>query len=85
MSEIKGYLLTKEEEKACVDLVKKLRERKTFAIEFVGCVRVKAKNPDEASNIFWEWVGDMEDKSLTDWYGVITQNPYFDKECVEEE
>lgn len=52
MAEIKGYLLTKEEEKACVDLVKKLRERKTFAIDFSGCVRIKAKNHEEANHIF---------------------------------
>ena len=85
MSEIKGYLLTKEEENACVDLVKKMRERKIFAIYFSGCVRVKAKTKEEASDFFWEWVGDLQDKSLTDWYGVITQTPYFENEEIEEE
>lgn len=30
MSEIKGYLLTEEEEKECEALVKKLREKKGF-------------------------------------------------------
>lgn len=85
MAEINGYLLTKEEEKACVDLVKKLRERKTFAIDFSGCVRIKAKTKEEANDIFWEWVGDLQDKSLVDWYGVVTELPYFQKEGVEEE
>lgn len=85
MAEIKGYLLTEEEVEACVDLVKKLREKKVFAIDFSGCVRVKAKTPEEASNIFWEWVGDLQDKSLYDWSGVVTQSPYFENEGVEEE
>lgn len=83
MTEIKGYLLTKEEEKACIDLVKKLREKKVFAIDFSGCVRVKAKTQEEASDIFWNWVSDLQDKSLADWYEVVTQSPYFEKECVE--
>ena len=85
MAEIKGYLLTEEEEKACVDLVKKLRERRVYAIDFSGCVRIKAKNRDEASDIFWMWAGDLEDKSLADWSDVVTQAPYFEKEGIEEE
>ncbi len=85
MTEINGYLLTEEEEKACATLIKKLRERKTFAIDFSGCVRVKAKNHDEANEIFWNWVGDLQDKSFVDWSGVVTQSPYFENEGVEEE
>lgn len=85
MAEIKGYLLTKEEEKACADLVKKMRERKVFAVDFSGCVRVKAKTPEEASDIFWNWVGDLQDKSLVDWSGTVTESPYFENEGVEEE
>lgn len=85
MAEINGYLLTKEEEKACVDLVKKLRERKTFAIDFSGCVRIKAKTSEEAKDFFWEWVEDLQDKSLADWSGVITELPYFENEGAEEE
>lgn len=85
MAEIKGYLLTKEEEKACVDLVKKLRERKTFAIDFSGCVRIKAKNHEEANHIFQEWVGDLEDKSFAEWSGVVIESPYFENEGIEEE
>lgn len=85
MSEIKGYLLTKEEEKACVTLIKKMREKKVFTIDFSGYVRIAAKTHEEANNIFWEWVGDLQDKSLADWYGVVTQSPYFENEGVEEE
>ena len=85
MSEIKGYLLTTEEEKACINLVKKLRERKVFAVDFSGCVRIKAKTYEEATNIFWEWVGALQDKSLVDWSGVVTQPPYFENEGIEEE
>lgn len=85
MTEIKGYLLTKEEEKACITLVKKMREKKVFAIDFSGCVRVKAKTSEEASDIFWNWVGDLQDKSLADWSGIVTQSPYFENEGVEED
>lgn len=85
MSEIKGYLLTEEEEKACVALVKKLRKERVFAVEFTGCVRIKAKSEEEASNIFWEWTGDLQDKSWADWSGVIKETPFIEKEGVEEE
>lgn len=85
VTELKGYLLTEEEANACVDLVKKLREKKVFAIDFSGCVRIKAKTYEEACDIFWNWVGDLQDKSLADWFGVVTQSPYFEKECVEGE
>ena len=85
MAEIKGYFLTEEEERACATLVKKLRERKVFAIDFSGYVRVKAKTSEEASNIFWSWVEDLRDKSLVDWSGTVTESPYFENEGIEEE
>jgi hypothetical protein len=85
MAEINGYLLTKEEEKACADLVKKLRERKTFSIDFSGYIQVKAKSHEEANEIFWNWVGDLQDKTLVDWSGTIKQSPYFENEGIEEE
>ena len=85
MSEIKGYLLTKEEETACITLIKQLRERKVFGIDFSGYIRVKAKTPEEASDIFWQWVGDLQDKSYVDWSGVVIQSPFFENEGVEEE
>ena len=82
MSEIKGYLLTEEEQEACLALVKKMREKKIYAVDFSGCVVIKARTPSEASDIFWNWVGDLQDKSSADWHGVVTQSPYFEKENV---
>lgn len=58
MSEIKGYLLTKEEEKACVALIKKMRERETqkFYVDFWGYCEIEAENPHDAQNKFWELI-----------------------------
>lgn len=83
MAEIKGYLLTEEEEKACTTLVKKLRERKVFSVDFSGCLQIKATNHEEANDIFWEWVEDWQDKSLT-WSNAIGDF-YLESEGVEEE
>lgn len=85
MTNIKGFFLTEEEKEACVNLVKKMREKKTFAVDFVGCVRVKAKTEEEAKDIFWNWVGDLQDKSLEDWSGTVTESPYFEYDGTEEE
>ncbi len=85
MSEIKGYLLTKEEEEGCVNLVKKLREKKIFAIDFSGYIKVKAKTREEAYDLFWEWVGALQDVTLADWDDEIMQLPYFENEGVEEQ
>lgn len=85
MAEIKGYLLTTEEEKACVELVKKMREKKVFVIDFSGCVSIQAKTRHEATEIFWNWVGDIQDNSFVDYSGVIMQYPYFEKEGTKEE
>lgn len=84
MAEINGYLLTKEEEKECIALVKWMRERKTYAINFSGCVRIKAKTRKEATDIFWGWISDMQDKTLTDWHKIITF-PYLKNISLEEE
>ncbi len=85
MAEIKGYLLTEEEEKACVNLVKKMRDKKVFVIDFLGDVRIKAKTAEEAKNIFRNWVGDLQDKSLLDWSGIVTQVPHFEYDSIGEE
>ena len=85
MAEIKGYLLTAEEEKACAELVEKLRERKVFAVDFSGYIRIKAKTSEEASDIFWKWVGDLQDTSLSNWSEVIAQFPHFENDGVEED
>lgn len=85
MTELKGYLLTEEEEKACETLVKELRKRKTFAVDFSGYIRVKAKTRAEANDLFWEWVEDIQNKTSADWSAVVTQTPCFEGECAEEE
>lgn len=85
MAEIKGYLLTKEEEKACLDLVKELRKRQTYVINFSGDFRVKAKTPQEANDLFWQWVDSVQVQTSDDWSGVVTQTPFFENEGVEEE
>ena len=85
MTEINGYLLTKEEEKICEDLIKKMREKRVFTIDFTGSIRVKAKNREEAGEIFWNWVNDVQDNTLANWSGTIVESPYFEKDGVEEE
>lgn len=84
MSEIKGYLLTEEEEKECVTLVKKMRQKKVFIIDFSGCVKIKARTREEANNLFWEWVGDLQDETLADWSGVVASH-FFEDDGIEEE
>ena len=83
MSEIKGFLLTDKEEAACVALIREMRKEKVFAVDFTGRVRIKAKTKIEAEEKFWNWVGDMEDNTRTDWSGTITDVPYFDRDCIE--
>lgn len=85
MTEIKGLLLSAEEEKACLDLVKELRKRKTYSIDFSGYVQVKAKTPQEANDLFWQWVESMQDKTSDDWSGIVPQSPWFQNNGVEEE
>lgn len=85
MTEIKGLLLSKEEEKACLDLVKELRKRKTYTIDYSGHVQVKAKTLQEANDIFWDWIIGMQNKTCDDWSGIISKTPVFENEGVEEE
>ena len=85
MSEIKGFLLTTKEEEACLALIRQMRKEKVFAVDFTGCVRIKARTKEEAEDKFWNWVGDIQDNARADWSGTITQSPYFDKDCVEQE
>lgn len=55
-----------------------------YAVNFEGWITVEAKNRDEAQNIFWEWVGDIQDNILADWYKTI-QDSTFQFDGVEEE
>lgn len=86
MTEIKDYILTEEEQKACIDLVKSMREReKVFIFNFTGSVKIKAENLEKADDFFWDWVGDLQDTSLFDWSEIITDCPLFGKDCIEQE
>ena len=85
MTDINELSLTEEEKEACVNLIKEMRKKKTFAVDFLGCVRVKAKTKEEAKEIFWNWVGDLQDKSLADWSETVTESPYFEYDGAEEE
>ena len=84
MAEINGYLLTEEEEKECVKLIEKLRE-KIFTVDFTGCVHIKANTSEQAGKIFDTWVCDLQDESLARWNGVIKHFPYLEIDCIEEE
>ncbi len=55
MAELNGYTLTKEEEKACVKLIKKMRKKTAYELGFTGTVTFKAKNEEEINELFWEW------------------------------
>jgi len=85
MTDINELSLTEEEKEACINLIKEMRKKKTFAVDFLGCVRVKAKTKEEAKEIFWNWVGDLQDKSLADWSETVTESPYFEYDGAEEE
>ncbi len=67
------------------DFIKEMRKTKDFTLNFTGSVNIRAKNLHEANEIFWDWVGDLQDKSFYDWNGTIVGNPLFAKECIEEE
>jgi len=56
-----------------------------FCIDFAGWIEVEAKDRDEAMSIFWNWVGSIQDDTLTDWYKVILKTPWFDVDLIEEE
>lgn len=82
MAELNGYLLTKEEEWACAELVKKLRERKVYGLDFTGGVFVRAKTEGEAIDIFWEWVNEVQDLTCDKFPTMSFYSPSFEiAEC----
>lgn len=88
MAEIKGYILTEEEQKACIDLVKSMREKeKVFIFHFTGSVKIKAENLKQANDFFGDWVEDIEDMSYYRYNKstVITDFPIFEKHGIEKE
>lgn len=85
MAEINGYTLSKEEEKACENLIKQMREKKVFAIDFTGCAKIKAKNYEEAQKFFWNWIGDIQDNTLAEWKNIFPRTPVFEYCGIEED
>lgn len=56
-----------------------------FTVDFEGWIQVEAKDHDEAQEIFWQWVGDIQDYTLIDWRKVILKTPCFECDGVEED
>ena len=84
MAELNGYLFTKEEEKACAELIKKMRTKKEFTFDFSARVIIKAKTTKEAEDIFWRWQNDVVDYTLGEWGGNV-DTLYVDNYILEEE
>lgn len=81
MAELNGYLLTKEEEKACTELIKKMRDKKDFTCYFSASIKIKAKTTKEAEDIFWRWQSDVVDYTITSDVGAL----YIENYLLEEE
>ena len=56
-----------------------------YAVDFTGWVTIEAKSSEDAQNLFWEWVGSIEDNTLIDWHGTITKRPVFEYDGAEED
>lgn len=56
-----------------------------FSVNFEGFITVEAKSRDEAQEVFWNWVGDIQDKTHYDNCGVILKTPFFEFDGTEEE
>ena len=78
MAELNGYLLTKEEEKACAELVKKMRSKGEFTVDFTARVKIKAKTSKEAEDIFWRWQDDVANYTFSEWGNVGCGALYID-------
>ena len=86
MEKIKEYILTEEEQKACIDLVKSMREKeKVFTFNFKGSIKIKAKNLEEADDCFCDWIGDVGDMSYCEGSSkIIMDYPIFEKDGIEQ-
>ena len=84
MAELNGYLLTKEEEQACLDFLQKMRTRTTFYTDFTGEIKIRAHSEEEANLTFWEWVSAIQDMTLDKWAGQITL-PKFELDMIVDE
>lgn len=55
-----------------------------FAVDFEGWIEVEAKDAEEAQDIFWNWVGDVQDSALEHYKKVILRSPRIEYDGVEE-
>ena len=78
MAELNGYTLTKEEEKACLNLIKKMRKQRAYELGFTGDVAFKTKNEDEACELFWEWVESVNELTLEKFGNSIYKSARFE-------
>lgn len=87
MEKIKEYLLTEEEQEACINLIKEMRKEKekVFTFNFKGSIKIKAENLEKADDFFWDWVGDVGDMSYCDESRIIADFPIFKEDSVEKE
>lgn len=69
MREIDGYLLTDEEAKACLKLIKQMRKK-----YFVDCachLKMKAKDSEAAYDIVNDWIIDVKNFTEENWSNII--------------
>lgn len=51
-----------------------MRKKEFFTFEFSGRIRIKAKTPEEASNIFRKELENLHNKDFVDWYEISFEN-----------
>lgn len=69
MREIDGYLLTDEEAKACLKLIKQMRKK-----YFADCtchLKMKAKDSETACIIVNDWIIDVKNFTEENWSNII--------------
>lgn len=84
MAELNGYTLTKEEEKACLNLIKKMRKKRAYELGFTGYVSFKAKNEEEVNELFWEWADEVKELTIEKFGNRIYKSPIFELVAVDE-
>jgi len=55
-----------------------------FAVDFEGWIEVEARDAEEAQNIFWSWVSDIQDYTLGNYRKVILRTPRIEYDGSEE-
>ena len=54
-----------------------------FAVDFEGWIEVEAKDAEEAQDIFWNWVCDVQDYALGHYKKKILRSPRIEYDGVE--